>query len=87
MGKSYGHLTAELLTSPDVNRSSRPVLHSGHVPVAGSSSALSDCNLKKVIPGYTGRYRTLTQQEVNTVTEHLMGSDFIQLQANYRVTL
>ncbi|KAM8744327.1 ciliary microtubule inner protein 2B [Acanthopagrus schlegelii] len=54
VGKSYGHLTAELLTSPDVNRSSRPVLHSGLAPLAGSSSALSDSNLKKAIPGYTG---------------------------------
>ncbi|XP_042364663.1 protein FAM166B [Plectropomus leopardus] len=59
VGKSYGQLTAELLTSPEVKHSNRLVLHTGHVPSTEFGAALtlrsiSDSNLKKVIPGYTG---------------------------------
>ncbi|XP_068561892.1 ciliary microtubule inner protein 2B [Cebidichthys violaceus] len=58
VGKSYGRLTAELLTSPDVQRSGRLVLHTGHLPSAESDAGLTlrsipECNLKR-IPGYTG---------------------------------
>ncbi|XP_022617953.1 protein FAM166B-like [Seriola dumerili] len=61
MGKSYGQLTAELLTSPDVKHSSRLVIPTDHVrsTVTADTAALTlrgipDSNLKKVIPGYTG---------------------------------
>ncbi|XP_078128276.1 ciliary microtubule inner protein 2B [Sander vitreus] len=59
MGKSYGQLTAELLTSPEVKHSNRLVLHTGHVPSTESDAGLTlrsipDSNLKKMIPGYTG---------------------------------
>ncbi|XP_033501876.2 ciliary microtubule inner protein 2B [Epinephelus lanceolatus] len=59
VGKSYGQLTAELLTSPQVQHSSHLVLHTGHVPSTESDAGLtlrsfSDSNLKKMIPGYTG---------------------------------
>ncbi|XP_040013937.1 protein FAM166B [Xiphias gladius] len=58
LGKSYARLTAELLTSPDVKRSSRPVLHTGHVPSTDTDAltlrGIPDSDLKKMIPGYTG---------------------------------
>ncbi|XP_056289348.1 protein FAM166B [Pseudoliparis swirei] len=59
MGKAYGQLTAELLTSPDVQRSNRPVLQTGHIPSTESDVGLTlrsipECNFKKMIPGYTG---------------------------------
>ncbi|XP_040915175.1 protein FAM166B [Toxotes jaculatrix] len=61
MGKSYGRLTSELLTSPDVKHSDHLVLHTGRVPFTDTSDtaaltlrSISDSNLKKVIPGYTG---------------------------------
>ncbi|GLD55243.1 protein FAM166B-like protein [Lates japonicus] len=61
VGKSYGQLTAELLTSPDVKHSSRLVLHTGHVPSTDTADTAAltlrgvhDGNLKKMIPGYTG---------------------------------
>ncbi|TNN71352.1 Protein FAM166B [Liparis tanakae] len=59
MGKAYGQLTAELLTSPDVQRSDRPVLQTGHIPSTESDVGLTlrsipECNFKKMIPGYTG---------------------------------
>ncbi|XP_059214465.1 protein FAM166B [Centropristis striata] len=59
MGKSYGQLTAELLTSPEVKHSDHLVLYAGHVPATESDAgltlrSLSDSNMKKVIPGYTG---------------------------------
>ncbi|XP_044031146.1 protein FAM166B isoform X2 [Siniperca chuatsi] len=58
-GKSYGQLTAELLTSPEVKHSSCLVLHGGHVPSTESDTGLTlrtipESNLKKMIPGYTG---------------------------------
>ncbi|XP_035523337.1 protein FAM166B [Morone saxatilis] len=58
MGKSYGQLTAELLTSPKVRHSNRLVLHTGLIPSTESDPApalgtLPDSNLK-MIPGYTG---------------------------------
>ncbi|XP_074474086.1 ciliary microtubule inner protein 2B [Sebastes fasciatus] len=59
MGKSYGQLTGELLTSPEVKHSSRLVLHTGHDPSTESDAGLTprgipDSNLKQMIPGYTG---------------------------------
>ncbi|XP_028458439.1 LOW QUALITY PROTEIN: ciliary microtubule inner protein 2B [Perca flavescens] len=59
MGKSYGQLTAKLLTSPEVKHSNHLVLHTGHVPSTESDAGLTlrsipDSNLKKMIPGYTG---------------------------------
>ncbi|XP_071322698.1 ciliary microtubule inner protein 2B [Trachinotus anak] len=58
VGKSYGKLTAELLTSPDVNHSSHLVVQTGHVPSDDTAAltlrSVPDSNLKKVIPGYTG---------------------------------
>ncbi|XP_045923439.1 protein FAM166B [Micropterus dolomieu] len=59
VGKSYGQLTAELLTSPGVKHSDRLVLHTGHVPSTEADLGLTqrnilDSNLKKMIPGYTG---------------------------------
>ncbi|XP_073334506.1 ciliary microtubule inner protein 2B [Pagrus major] len=50
MGKSYSQLTAELLTSPDVNHSSHLVLHSGHVPSAGSNTLMSPVGVSGFIP-------------------------------------
>ncbi|KAI3362350.1 hypothetical protein L3Q82_012652, partial [Scortum barcoo] len=41
MGKSYGQLTAELLSSPEVKHSSRLVLHMGHFPAAEPDSGLT----------------------------------------------
>lgn len=62
MGKTYSQHTAELLTSPDVQHSSRLVLNSGRDPFTDTGDAaaltlrsLPDSNLKKTIPGYTGR--------------------------------
>ncbi|XP_076614800.1 ciliary microtubule inner protein 2B [Chaetodon auriga] len=59
MGKSYGKLTAEQLTSPQVKHSSRLVLHTGRVPSTESDADLTlrgipDADLKKMTPGYTG---------------------------------
>ncbi|XP_034752482.1 protein FAM166B isoform X2 [Etheostoma cragini] len=59
MGKSYGQLTAELLTSPEVKHSNHLVLHTGHGPSTESDAGVTlrsipDSNLKKMIPGYTG---------------------------------
>ncbi|KAK9532660.1 hypothetical protein VZT92_010034 [Zoarces viviparus] len=56
--KSYGRLTAELLTSPHVQHSNCLVLHTGHLPSTESDVGLTlrsipECNLKR-IPGYTG---------------------------------
>ncbi len=64
VGKSYGQLTAELLSSPEVKHSNRLVLHTGHIPSTESDAGLTlrsipDSNLKKMIPGYTGRHHTL----------------------------
>lgn len=63
MGRTYSQHTAELLTSPDVKHSGRLVLDGGHVPSTDTHDALTprgvpDSNLKKPIPGYTGRYHT-----------------------------
>nr|XP_020461703.1 protein FAM166B-like [Monopterus albus] len=59
MGKSYGQLTAELLSSPSVRHSNHLVLHTGYVPLTESGTGLTlrttpDSNLKTMIPGYTG---------------------------------
>lgn len=72
--KSYSKLTAELLTSPEVNHSSRLVLHTGHADSAQTLTNIPDSNLKKVIPGYTGRYHALN---TGGVTEHGMENYFI----------
>ncbi|XP_029941489.1 ciliary microtubule inner protein 2B [Salarias fasciatus] len=57
--KSYGRLTGELLTSPEVKHSCSLVLHSGQLPFTHTDadltlSGIPDSNLKRVIPGYTG---------------------------------
>ncbi|XP_026153694.1 ciliary microtubule inner protein 2B isoform X2 [Mastacembelus armatus] len=59
VGKSYGRLTAELLTSPDVKHSDHLVLHAGRTYSTESDPGLTlrgipDSNLKIMIPGYTG---------------------------------
>ncbi|XP_026195692.1 protein FAM166B [Anabas testudineus] len=59
VGRSYGRLTADLLTSPDVRRSRRLVLHTGQLSSTESDAGLTlrtnlDSNLMKTIPGYTG---------------------------------
>ncbi|XP_029301319.1 ciliary microtubule inner protein 2B [Cottoperca gobio] len=54
LGKSYGQLTAELLTSPEGKHSNHLVLHTGHVPSTETLRSIPDSNLRKMIPGYTG---------------------------------
>ncbi|XP_047424974.1 protein FAM166B [Mugil cephalus] len=54
IAKTYGKLTGELLTSPEVKHSSRLVLHTGHVPSTDTPRSSTDSNLKRMIPGYTG---------------------------------
>ncbi|KAG7499620.1 hypothetical protein JOB18_043731 [Solea senegalensis] len=62
MGRTYSQQTAELLTSPDVKRSGRLVLRTGHDPssactpdtAALTPRGVSDGTMKRVIPGYTG---------------------------------
>ncbi|XP_044190430.1 protein FAM166B [Thunnus albacares] len=59
VGKSYGQLTAELLTNPEVNHSNRLVLHTGHIPSTECDPGLTlrsnpESNMRKVIPGFTG---------------------------------
>ncbi|XP_051540145.1 protein FAM166B-like [Myxocyprinus asiaticus] len=64
VGQSYGRLTAKLLTSPDVSRSKRLVLQTGHFPSTENDNGPRDeiwrsrhegrRNLEKIIPGYTG---------------------------------
>nr|XP_043868766.1 protein FAM166B [Solea senegalensis] len=61
MGRTYSQQTAELLTSPDVKRSGRLVLRTGHDPssactpdtAALTPRGVSDGTMKRVIPGYT----------------------------------
>ncbi|KAL3041594.1 hypothetical protein OYC64_019722 [Pagothenia borchgrevinki] len=54
VGRSYGQLTAELLTSPQGKHSDQLVLGRGHVPSTDTLRSTSDSNLKRMIPGYTG---------------------------------
>ncbi|KAK5851940.1 hypothetical protein PBY51_023452 [Eleginops maclovinus] len=54
VGKSYGQLTAELLSSPHVKHSNQLVLYTGHIPSTGTLRSTSDSNSKRMIPGYTG---------------------------------
>lgn len=64
VGQSYGHLTAKLLSSPEVSHSQRLVLHTGRFPSTENDSGPRDKiwrgrrgvgrNLEKMIPGYTG---------------------------------
>ncbi|KAK0152476.1 Protein FAM166B [Merluccius polli] len=67
MGRTYGQLTAKLLTSPDVPRSTRLVLHAGRLATNDGPDWTSDemlgttrmhreehSNVDTMIPGYTG---------------------------------
>ncbi|XP_006626744.2 ciliary microtubule inner protein 2B [Lepisosteus oculatus] len=64
VGNTYGKLTARLLTSPDVPRSQRLVLHSGRFPSTETDTGPRDeiwrsrqgdqRPLERMIPGYTG---------------------------------
>jgi len=67
LGQSYGQLTAKLLTSPEVRRSARPVLHAGtnsntDGPDRPGEEMLATSHLHReerrnvdpMIPGYTG---------------------------------
>ncbi|XP_069562673.1 ciliary microtubule inner protein 2B [Brachyistius frenatus] len=44
MGKTYGKLTAELLTSPEVKHSNRLVFHTGHIPSTESDTGPTQKN-------------------------------------------
>ncbi|XP_076019681.1 ciliary microtubule inner protein 2B [Genypterus blacodes] len=52
-GKTYGKLTAELLTTPEVKHSERSILSSGRLPSVEPDAETWRRNLK-VIPGFTG---------------------------------
>ncbi|CAK6959377.1 protein FAM166B [Scomber scombrus] len=59
VGKSYGQLTGELLTRPEVHYSNRLLHHTDHIPPAKCDPSLTlrsipESNLKNMIPGYTG---------------------------------
>nr|XP_046225961.1 protein FAM166B isoform X2 [Oncorhynchus gorbuscha] len=64
LGKTYGQLTAKLLSSPEVSRSRRLVLHTGRFPSTERDTGPRDDNwrshhgerrnLERMIPGYTG---------------------------------
>ncbi|XP_036451260.1 protein FAM166B [Colossoma macropomum] len=62
MGETYGQLTAQLLTSPEISRSQRLVLHSGRFPSTQRDTEDDTCRrrtgsgrqLDRMIPGYTG---------------------------------
>ncbi|KAM6985248.1 ciliary microtubule inner protein 2B [Aplochiton taeniatus] len=64
LGKTYGQLTAKLLTSPDVSRSQRLVLHTGRFPSTEVETGPRDeiwrsqtgerRAVERMIPGYTG---------------------------------
>ncbi|CAL8277841.1 unnamed protein product [Merluccius merluccius] len=67
MGRTYGQLTAKLLTSPEVPRSTRLVLHAGRLATNDGPDRTSDemlvttrlhreehRNVDTMIPGYTG---------------------------------
>ncbi|XP_035628072.1 protein FAM166B-like [Oncorhynchus keta] len=64
LGKTYGQLTAKLLSSPEVSRSRRLVLHTGRFPSTETDTGPRDeiwrshhgerRNLERMIPGYTG---------------------------------
>ncbi|KAM9841682.1 ciliary microtubule inner protein 2B [Aulostomus maculatus] len=56
MGKSYGRLTAELLTSPEVKHSDRLVLRTSHDPseTAPTLRGIPEGHSRRMIPGYTG---------------------------------
>uniref|UniRef100_A0A8C7M9K5 Ciliary microtubule inner protein 2B n=1 Tax=Oncorhynchus kisutch TaxID=8019 RepID=A0A8C7M9K5_ONCKI len=64
LGKTYGQLTAKLLSSPEVSRSRRLVLHTGRFPSTETDTGPRDGNwrshhgerrnLERMIPGYTG---------------------------------
>uniref|UniRef100_A0A3B3ZUU0 Ciliary microtubule inner protein 2B n=1 Tax=Periophthalmus magnuspinnatus TaxID=409849 RepID=A0A3B3ZUU0_9GOBI len=57
-GKSYGQLTSELLSSPEVNHSTRLMVSgvscSAEATRAGIDRSIPDCHVRKMIPGYTG---------------------------------
>nr|XP_023838782.1 protein FAM166B [Salvelinus alpinus] len=64
LGKTYGQLTAKLLSSPEVSHSRRLVLHMGRFPSTERDTGPRDenwrshhgerRNLERMIPGYTG---------------------------------
>ncbi|XP_071386540.1 ciliary microtubule inner protein 2B [Centroberyx affinis] len=64
LGKTYGQLTAQLLTSPEVIHAKRMVLHTGRFPSTESDTGPRDViwrsshgkqrSLERMIPGYTG---------------------------------
>ncbi|KAM4634103.1 ciliary microtubule inner protein 2B [Polymixia lowei] len=64
LGKTYGQFTAKSLTSPEVVRPERSVLHTGRVPSTEADVGPRDeiwrryhgklKNLDRMIPGYTG---------------------------------
>uniref|UniRef100_A0A8C6UJU2 Ciliary microtubule inner protein 2B n=1 Tax=Neogobius melanostomus TaxID=47308 RepID=A0A8C6UJU2_9GOBI len=58
IGKSYGQLTSELLSSPEVNHSTRLMLsgvsRSKEAASSGIGRSISDGHVRKMIPGYTG---------------------------------
>ncbi|XP_072310029.1 ciliary microtubule inner protein 2B [Eucyclogobius newberryi] len=58
IGKSYGRLTSELLTSPEVSHSTRlmvsEVSRSAEAARSRVGRNLPDCHVKRMIPGYTG---------------------------------
>ncbi|XP_056591751.1 protein FAM166B [Triplophysa dalaica] len=63
VGQSYGQLTAQLLSSPEVSHSRRLVLHTGRFPSTENQTGPRDeiwrgrhghRKLEKMIPGYTG---------------------------------
>lgn len=66
LGKTYGQLTAKLLSSPEVSRSRRLVLHTGCFPSTETDTGPRDeiwrshhgerRNLERMIPGYTGKH-------------------------------
>ncbi|KAJ7987224.1 hypothetical protein DPEC_G00336530 [Dallia pectoralis] len=61
LGKTYGQLTAQLLSSPEVSRSGHLVLRPGRSPPTEPGEGPTDGiwrvhhrNLERMIPGYTG---------------------------------
>ncbi|XP_030623955.1 ciliary microtubule inner protein 2B [Chanos chanos] len=64
LGRTYGQLTAKLLSAPDVARSKKMVLHTGRFPSTESDTGTRDeiwrsrhgdnRQLERMIPGYTG---------------------------------
>lgn len=77
VGRSYGQLTAKLLSSPEVSHSQRLVLHTGRFPSTENETGPRDeiwrgrhgvnRKLEKMIPGYTGyeyRFKHILQSDI-----------------------